>query len=122
MWEVEHIFFLINIPMYIIPAITLLTLATNPTSRVIVWFHKIVIVIILVWDAGMLVWNGIKWGYCDTYALCHNQNPAGSPSTPVLYWYFLFFGHIVMLAMTAVLALVSGGLYRSAMNVLEHMP
>ena len=111
MWGAEHVMLLLNIPMYIIPALSFLSVVHNPYVDGLFIFHFILVsAILILWGIGCFIYNAIKWGECASWTVCVNDDPFGDSSTPVIYWYFYFFGHLAVFLMMVPLLLLAAAL------------
>jgi hypothetical protein len=111
MWNAEHVMLLLNIPMYIIPALTFVSVVHAPYTDGLFIFHFIIVAVIMImWGVGLFIYNAIKWGECHMWAVCVNDDPFGDSNSPVIYWYFIFFGHLAVFLMMVPLLLIAAAL------------
>lgn len=105
-WGAIHIFLMLNLPMYLIPLMTTATFLINPFSNGVFFVHFLIcLVILILWGLLGVIWGGIKWGQCTEWVECANQETAST--TPNIYWYFFYFGHIFIMAFLFVLLICS---------------
>jgi hypothetical protein len=95
-WNVDHIFFMLNLFVYMVPVFVTFLAILNPLRNGMFVINFIVTLLMTAFNLAMLIWNCVKWGQCEKYTVCRNMDPLGDPSRPNYYWWFYFFGHIVI--------------------------
>jgi hypothetical protein len=97
-WNADHIMLMLSIPMYLIPLALQFTFIAKPTESS--FFLNVIVsgVIAFIWLANW-IYLCVKWGQCDQWAMCVNEDPFGNPGAPNNWWYAIYFGNLVMVVM-----------------------
>jgi hypothetical protein len=93
-WNVDHVFFMLNLFVYLIPVFVTYLAILNPLRNGMFVINFIVTLLMTLFNTAMLIWNCIKWGQCEKYTVCRTMDPLAPPSQFNYYWPFYFFGHI----------------------------
>ena len=105
-WGVIHIFFMLNIPMYLLPVLTTATFLMDPFRNGIFIVHFLIcLVILILWGLLGAIWGAIKWGQCTEWVECANQET--DTTSPNIYWYFFYFGTMIIMVMIFVIIICS---------------
>lgn len=113
-WNVMHIFFMMQIPVYILPAVFAFTFAANGSSALLHRLHFLMCVVAMVFIGAMFGWDVYKLIRCEEWIECLNHSPLVPLRRPSMYYWFEFFGRIAMFAATLAKLLV-GRLFHKKM-------
>jgi hypothetical protein len=106
-WNFLHIMIVLLIPIYFVPVIILLTITSKPFNAGLYALQFIASIFFCILDYGLLIMWIIFWARCSFYAVCRNEDILVNPSTPTIYFYFLFFGHLCLTITSSVIPLLA---------------
>jgi hypothetical protein len=106
---------LLELPIFLIPFVTLIIITTMPMMDIPMLVHDIVCAVIaIVWGIGMFIYNCVRIAQCRSWAVCTADEPVTlTPNTRFIIFYV---GHIVLAIVAGLLIILGHRLRTSARN------